>query len=154
MNLIARRQFLATLLAGLLLAAGAAPGHAKDGDSGGDGGGDSGHGGDGDGDGDSSGHGSGGDDGDDDGRDDDRDHDEDDGGQRRAREAAKGGNIRKLRDILQTVNGRYQGDVLDVRLRQRGKAYTYHVKLIDRQGRVFTVRIDAASRRILGVSGN
>ncbi|CAN5192459.1 hypothetical protein BH10PSE7_BH10PSE7_12910 [soil metagenome] len=146
MDMTCRRRFLASLLAGLLLASAAEPGFAKDGDSG--------HGGGGDDSGDHSGHGGGDDGGDDNSGHGNNDDGAADNGQARAREAERGGNIKKLRDVLRNVKAQYQGDVLDVNLRQLGAAYTYHVKLIDPAGRVFTVRVDAARGNILGLSKN
>lgn len=144
-----RRDFLALLLGALLIACPASGTIAKDGHSGG--GDDGGRGSDSSGDGrdgrggddDNSGRGKAGDD--DDGDDDD---------QTRARDASRSGKVRKLRDILSAVRGEYDGEVLDVSLRRSGSAYVYRVKMIDARGRMFTVRVDAVNRRILGVGEN
>lgn len=163
-----RRRFLALLLACAVAASPAALAFAKEGESGRDGGGDRGSGGDDggrggdDGGNDDSGRdgdNGDGDDGDgdgDDGKDDNGNNDNDgvDDDQKRAIEAERDGKVRKLRDILRTVRREYPGEVLDVQLKKTNSSYVYRVKMMDRSGRVFTVRVDAVERRVLGVGGN
>jgi len=59
------------------------------------------------------------------------------------------GRAQPLRELLKTVARRYPGDVVEVQLRKRGRRLTYRIRLLDSAGRLITVNIDAASKRIL-----
>ena len=163
-----RKEFLQLLIAGTVLwsaPAMADSGSGGGGDGGGgDGGGGDGGGGDGGGGG-NSGSGSdggGGDDGGDDGGsggDDggsggesgkDKDHDKDDDRQKAKQESDRG-RAAKLKSILKTVQRRYPGDVVSVKY--LGARNTYRIKVVDGDGRVLTISVDAVSKAILKVSG-
>jgi hypothetical protein len=150
-----RRGFLACFLGSLLALSASRSGFADGGggNSGpggggnsGPGGGDGGNSGPGGGDGGNSGPGGG--DGDDHG---DDDHDDDDRAE--ASTAVHEGRAAPLRELLAVIRRQYPGDVVDVRLRRTGKALTYRVKILDRRGRLVSVSIDAASKRILRAQG-
>ena len=163
--MLERRRFLALISANLLSAGLALPGHADD-DGGGSDGGDSGS------DDGGGGHGGSGSDdgGNDDGGDDhggnsgsgsgkgrgDDDNDESSGSdddQRRARYAVRNGNAASLREILKTVRRRYKGEVVDVKLNRKGATYTYRIKMLSNEGRLYLLTVDARTKRILKVSG-
>lgn len=154
-----RRLFLVLMLLGL--AGHGMPAIAKDGDSGGGDGGGSGGGDDG-GDGGSD-DGGGDDDGgdrdndrdddrDDDDRDDD-DHDDDrDDDDDKIRDAVRAGQAEPLRKILSSVRRKYKGEVVKIRLTGAGRTMQYRIRLIDTANRLFEVRVNAKSGRIIGTA--
>ncbi len=132
------------MLALAALPSAAAPAAAKDGEGSDDDGG---------------GKGRGGDDGQDDdrddgdNRDDDRDDDGDDKDDRKAaRDAVRSGEAASLRDILKLIRRRYNGEIVDVKLR-RGANLTYRIRMLGNDGKLWSITVDAKSRRILTVSG-
>jgi hypothetical protein len=122
-----------------------------------DGGGNSGHGGGGDdGDDDNSGHGGGDDDGDDDnsghggGGDDDKDDDDRDNDKNKIRSAVKRGEAESLGSILPAVRRKYPGKVVRIQLAGKGTRLTYRIRMIGRDNKLFEVRVNARSGRIMG----
>ena len=146
--MVERRKFITLLLAGTLLAAVPQAAHADEG-SGSDGGDDD-HSGSGGGGGDDGNSGSGG--GDDDnsgpggGDDDEKDR-------QAASKAVREGRAAPLRELLRIVKEKYPGDVVDVKLRRAGRTMTYRVRVLDRHGRLLTLSVDAASKRITRAQG-
>jgi hypothetical protein len=129
-------------------AAARAPVLAKDGDSSGGNSGSSG----------SGGNGSGSDDsgGDDSGRGRSRSGRDDDGSddedvRREAASAVARGEIAPLSAIARIALAHTPGKIIDVKLRHEGKAYTYRIRILARNGRRRELKIDARSRAILGV---
>lgn len=138
-----RRKILLLVLYGLLATAMCDPLSADKGRGGGDGGsGGGGNSGSGGGDGGNSGSGGGDDDGESD----------DDDGQERARDARSNNGATPLREILAVVRRDYPGDVIDVKFQSRNGKMVYRVKVLTGTGKMIRIRIDARSRRILGVS--
>ena len=74
------------------------------------------------------------------------------GGRNRAREGVKRGEILSLDRVLNTVQRRYPGRLLDVHLDSR--RLIYHLRLLTRRGRVLKINVDARNARILSVTGN
>jgi hypothetical protein len=147
-----RRKILLLVLYGLLATAMCDPLSADKGRGGGDGGsGGGGNSGSGGGDGGNSGSGGGDDNGDSGGGDDDGDSGGDDG-QERARDARSNNGATPLREILAVVRRDYPGDVIDVKFQSRNGKMVYRVKVLTGTGKMIRIRIDARSRRILGVS--
>ncbi len=156
MTVLERRSFLILTAANLISAAFASSAFAKDSGSDG-GGGEGGEGGDGEGSGKSGSDDGGG--SDDSGDHDDnsgsgRDNDDDSEGndQRAARDAVKNGNAASLRDILKSVRRRYSGDVVDIKLRHKGGNYTYRIKMLSSEGRVYSLIVDAGTKKVLRIS--
>jgi hypothetical protein len=91
--------------------------------------------------------------GSDDSDNDDGDSDDDDssgkGSQGEARRALKEKKVVPLRDIVRVVSRRYPGDVLDARLRRTKSGFVYSLKILDAQGRVRRIAVDALTTRIL-----
>jgi hypothetical protein len=159
-----RRLFLMILLTSLLGLADPRPAFSRDGGGnsgpggggggnsgpGGGGGDNSGHGG---GDGDNSGHGGGDDDNSGPGGDGDDDDDDDDDDREEARKAVSEGKAAPLRELLRIIKHSHPGEVIDVRLKRRGKSLFYRVKMIDSQNRIVTINIDAVTKRILPSGG-
>jgi hypothetical protein len=143
--MLARRDLLLLLL-GLAVAS---AGQARADDGGGKGG-------DG-GDGHDGGDDHGGDDGGDDHGDDDGDgkngnraglsHDD-------AREERLKGEVMPLSKALKLVEGKMEGDVIDVRLSKGMRGYYYRFKIRDDAGVIRTLRIDARSGRLLSLLGS
>jgi hypothetical protein len=160
MTVLERRKFLillagSVLSSGLVLPACADPGGGNSGNGGGNGNGGGGNSGNGSHGGDrgNSGHGKS---GSDDGKGnsgDEGDEGKDVDDQKTARTAVKNGKAASLREILTAVRRRYKGEIVDVDLSRRGAQYTYRIKLLAQDGRLFSLTVDAASKKILNVSG-
>ena len=74
--------------------------------------------------------------------------------QQRAREAMQAGRARPLQDILQQVNRQVAGRVLNARLEEGDAgAWIYRLKLLDPQGNIVGVVVDARNGQILQVFG-
>ena len=72
----------------------------------------------------------------------------------RARGAVQSGEVRPLGDILAGLRGRYPGRVLDAELSRRGRGnWRYDLKILQADGRVLDVAVDARTGRVLGVKG-
>ena len=71
----------------------------------------------------------------------------------RARSAVEAGQIRPLQDILAEVRRRVPGRMLDARLQQNGQ-WVYQVILLQANGQVVAVTVDARTGQVLGVEGN
>ena len=74
-------------------------------------------------------------------------------GQDRARRALNAGNVLPLGKIMGMLSRRFPGKVLDADLVRDGRRYVYYLKVLDSQGRVAEVKVDAQSGRVLGVKG-
>ncbi len=71
----------------------------------------------------------------------------------RARGALQRGDIRPLAGILAAVEQRYDGRVIDTELECRQGRWIYEFKLLPPTGRIFTVRIDAATGQFIEARG-
>lgn len=76
----------------------------------------------------------------------DRDHDD-------ARRAVEEGQVLPLRRILDTVEARYDGRVLEVELENKHDRWVYEVKLLASDGRILVVKLDAATAEVLAEKG-
>lgn len=80
-------------------------------------------------------------------RDDERDeHD-------RARVAMEAGQIKPLAEILGQVEQRYAGRVVKTELERYDGTWTYELKLLPANGRVYKLHIDARTGRVVGTKG-
>ncbi len=70
-------------------------------------------------------------------------------GPNKAREAVESGEIRPLREVLAGVKRQYKGRVIDVQLSDD----VYRIKLLDADGRVRIVSVNARTAEIIGVDG-
>ena len=73
------------------------------------------------------------------------------GGRNRARDAYKRGEIVSLDRVMNVVQRRYRGRVLNVRLDDR--RLIYHLRMLTRRGQVLKIAVDARSAEILSVRG-
>jgi uncharacterized membrane protein YkoI len=74
---------------------------------------------------------------------DDRSRDQD-----TVRQAVERGEIRALAEILTVVRGELRGDVVKIKIeRERGRWY-YEIRVVDGEGRLFEVYVDAKSGAI------
>jgi len=71
----------------------------------------------------------------------------------RARAARERGEIRPLAGILTAVEEHYEGRVIETELEYRDDSWIYEFKLLPPTGRIFKVRVDAASGRMLETHG-
>lgn len=74
--------------------------------------------------------------------------------QKSARDAADGGEIKPLSEVLHTVKAKVPGQVLDVQLDKSGTPWTYQIRVRSEKGNVILVEVDANSGRILSTKGN
>jgi uncharacterized membrane protein YkoI len=78
--------------------------------------------------------------------DDRRDHE-------RARAALAAGEIRPLAELLAEVERRYVGRVIAMELERDDGRWIYEFKLLPPSGRVFELKLDAATMALLGSEG-
>ncbi len=71
-----------------------------------------------------------------------RDHDE-------ARQAVERGEIRPLVEILAAVRGKLPGEIVRVELERKNGRWLYEFRIVDHQGRVFEVLVDARTAEIV-----
>ena len=64
------------------------------------------------------------------------------------RRAVESGEIRSLADILNTLRGKLPGDVAGVEIEHGGARWRYEFRVVDSQGRLFEVYVDARSGEI------
>ena len=77
--------------------------------------------------------------------------------QERALKALRAGEVLPLRTMLDAVESRFFGDILEVELdddKEDGRRiWTYKIKLISPDGNVIKLRIDAKTKKILAIKG-
>jgi uncharacterized membrane protein YkoI len=71
----------------------------------------------------------------------------------RARRALEAGEIVPLDQILQEVQQRYPGTVVEVELEREDRRWVYEVELVAADGRLLKLRLDAGSRQLLREDG-
>ncbi len=64
------------------------------------------------------------------------------------RRAVETGEIRALADILKAVRGKLPGEVAGVEIERKGGHWLYEFRVVDGQGRLFDVYVDARSGEI------
>ena len=81
----------------------------------------------------------------------------DSGDQERALRALKAGEVLPLRTMLDEVESRFMGDILEVELddeKEDGRRFwIYKIKLISPDGDVIKLRLDAKTKEILQIKG-
>jgi uncharacterized membrane protein YkoI len=66
-----------------------------------------------------------------------------------ARRLLSGGAILPLEDILESARRHQPGDILDVELEQEHGRHVYEILLLDGQGRVWELELDAATGELI-----
>lgn len=74
--------------------------------------------------------------------------DRDEGRRDAVRRAVEAGEIRSLADILTAVRGKLPGEVAGVEIERDDGRWLYEFRVIDRNGRLYEVYVDARSGRI------
>lgn len=64
------------------------------------------------------------------------------------RDAVARGEIRPLSDVLRIVKPKLPGEVVGVEAESKAGGWTYELRVLDAQGRVFDVHVDAATAAI------
>jgi uncharacterized membrane protein YkoI len=64
------------------------------------------------------------------------------------RRAVESGEIHSLSDILDTLRGKLPGDVAGIEIEHEGGRWRYEFRVVDSQGRLFEVYVDARSGEI------
>lgn len=72
----------------------------------------------------------------------------------RARAALAAGEIRPLSELLSAVEQRYVGRVVETELEREGGIWIYEIKLLPPSGRVFELKLDAATGALLRSRGS
>jgi uncharacterized membrane protein YkoI len=67
----------------------------------------------------------------------------------RARQALERGEVLPLAEILERVRSQAPGEVIETEFDREGGRWVYELKLIDPQGRVVELEVDAVDGRIL-----
>jgi uncharacterized membrane protein YkoI len=70
-----------------------------------------------------------------------RDHDS-------VRHAVESGEIQPLAEILNAVQGKLPGEIAGIEIEQKGGRWVYEFRVVDDQGRLFDVYVDARSGAI------
>jgi uncharacterized membrane protein YkoI len=65
-----------------------------------------------------------------------------------ARRAVEAGEIRPLAEILTTIKGKIPGEVVGVKLEREAGAWMYELRVVDGQGRLFEIHVDAKSGQV------
>jgi uncharacterized membrane protein YkoI len=71
----------------------------------------------------------------------------------RARAALETGEIRPLAELLARMESLYAGRVIETELEQDHGRWIYDFKLLPETGRIFTIKVDAATGKVVGTRG-
>ena len=74
--------------------------------------------------------------------------DQDEARRDEARRAVESGEIHSLANILNTLRGKLPGEVAGVEIEHKGDRWRYEFRVVDSQGRLFEVHVDARSGEI------
>lgn len=74
--------------------------------------------------------------------------DKDDVQRDEVRRAVEAGEIRSLEDILKAVRGKLPGEVAGVEIERKDSRWLYEFRVVDGQGRLFEVYVNAQSAEI------
>ncbi|MGD8587195.1 MAG: PepSY domain-containing protein [Chromatiales bacterium] len=66
-----------------------------------------------------------------------------------ARRLMEAGTILPLETVLESVRQQRSGRILEVELEERHDRYIYEIEMLDQAGRVWEMRIDAVTGRVL-----
>ncbi|AKH22217.1 PepSY domain-containing protein [Sedimenticola thiotaurini] len=72
-----------------------------------------------------------------------------DGDHERAKALFESGEILPLEEILKNVRAEYPGRLLEIKLEQKKKSVIYEVELLDEQGKVWELKLDAVTGELL-----
>ena len=64
-------------------------------------------------------------------------------------QAVEAGNVRPLPELKAIIAGRFQGDIVRIEPHRSHGAFTYEFKVLQRDGRLIEIELDAATGRIL-----
>lgn len=71
----------------------------------------------------------------------------------RARRALESGEIRPLAELLAGIEARYDGRVIETELERNDGRWIYEFKLLPPTGRLFELKVDAATGEVLRTKG-
>lgn len=75
-------------------------------------------------------------------------HDQDQVRRDEVRRAVESGEIHSLADILNTLQGKLPGEIAGVEVERKDGRWRYEFRVVDSQGRLFEVYVDARSGEI------
>lgn len=81
------------------------------------------------------------------GQGDQRDHD-------RARAALQAGEVKPLRDVMETAGGQFHGDMVEAELDRRGPFWIYEITLLAPDGSILKLYYDAATLALVKARGH
>lgn len=73
----------------------------------------------------------------------------DHGDHERAREAVRSGQVLPLRTVLERLEREHPGEVLEVELERERDRWIYEVKLLQRQGQLVKLKVDAQTAAVI-----
>jgi hypothetical protein len=73
----------------------------------------------------------------------------DHGDHERAREAVQSGQVLPLRTVLERLEREHPGEVLEVELEREHDRWVYEVKLLQRQGQLVKLKVDAQTAAVI-----
>ncbi len=71
----------------------------------------------------------------------------------KARAARAAGLIKPLATLLSLAEARFEGDLIEVELRQNGARWTYEFEFLPRDGRAYEVVLDASTGEVIRTRG-
>jgi hypothetical protein len=71
----------------------------------------------------------------------------------RIRRAVSEGKAQPLRNILETLHDRFQGEVVRIRLDSQANKLIYFIRIIDSSNQLFEVQVNASTGKIVGPAG-
>lgn len=72
----------------------------------------------------------------------------------RARQAVQAGQVLPLRSVLERLEREHPGQVMEVELEQEEGRWIYEVKLLQPQGQLVKLKLDARTAALLSAKGN
>lgn len=72
----------------------------------------------------------------------------------RARQALLAGEILSLRAVLDAIERDYPGDPIEIEFERDDGRFVYEIKLLQANGRILELDVDAATGRVLDVEGD
>jgi uncharacterized membrane protein YkoI len=71
-----------------------------------------------------------------------------------ARRAVECGEIMPLADVLAAIRPHIPGKIIETEFEREGDSWTYELKILDDQGRIVEMHVDAKTARILDTKGH
>ena len=73
--------------------------------------------------------------------------------QKGAREAVERGDVKEYTELKRTINNQFKGRIIRVELDKRWRRWFYELRLLEDDGRVIEIEVDANNLQILEIEG-